>query len=194
MAIAPYQYGSRSDKHIVRLDSTVNNLRMLWYKDVKWESFNIHGESKRSKGVYQICDGGYLRWQTLMCPYAGECETGWRGYYNTNLESIRKDIEYTFGILKKMWRILDYGLNLYCMNDCEKKFTVCCILHNTLLKLGEQFGMSTVAGRGAPYGNDGLWLEGRCSWHVIWLVRLALLQLKQPITERLLCGSIGEMC
>ena len=29
-----------------------------------------------------------------------------------------------------------------------------------LLKLGEQFGMSAVAGQGAPYGNNGLWLKG----------------------------------
>jgi hypothetical protein len=75
----------------------------LWYKDVEWEYFTITGESKRSKGVYLICDGGYLRWKTLMCPYAADSVTGRRGYYNTNLESIRKDVECTFGILKKSW-------------------------------------------------------------------------------------------
>lgn len=31
------------------------------------------------------------------------------GYFSTNLEGVRKDIE-TFGILKKHWRILDFGI------------------------------------------------------------------------------------
>jgi len=81
-------------------------------------------------------------------------------FYNTNLESIRKDVECTFGILKKRWRVLDYGLNYYCMKDCEKVFTVCCVLQNMLLSLGENFGFGVVAGRGRPYPGDGLWLEG----------------------------------
>jgi hypothetical protein len=76
------------------------------------------------------------------------------------LESICKDAECTFGILKKRWRVLEYGLNYYCMKDCEKVFTVCCVLHNMLLSLGENFGFNVVAGCGSPYPGDGLWLEG----------------------------------
>lgn len=100
--------------------------------------------------MYLICDGGYLRWETLVCPYAGDHDSGWCGYYNTNL----------VGELKKRWRILDYGLNLYSMKDCEKVFTVCCVLHNMLLGLGERYGISVVAGRGRPLPGDRLWLEG----------------------------------
>ena len=37
-------------------------------------------------------------------------EAGRRGYFNGNLESVRKDVECTYGILKKRWRCLDYGL------------------------------------------------------------------------------------
>jgi hypothetical protein len=98
-----------------------------------------------------------------MCPYAGSVEAGRRGYFNTNLESIRKDVECTFGILKKRWRILDYGLQYRNMHKCEKLFWVCCILHNMLLELPEDDGFSCViirAGRGGPLGNDGLWIEG----------------------------------
>ena len=56
--------------------------------------------------------------------------------------------------------MLEYGLNFYCMKDCEKVFTVCCVLHNILLSLGENFGFDVVAGCGRPYPGDGLWLEG----------------------------------
>jgi len=93
-----------------------------------------------------------------VCSYAGSAETGRRGFYNTNLESIRRDVECTFGILQR-WRVLDCVLNYYCMKDCEKVFTVSCILHNMLLGLGENFWFNVVAGRGRPYPGDGLWLE-----------------------------------
>ena len=92
--------------------------------------------------------------------YAGTVEMGRRGYYNTNLEAIRKDVECTFDILKKRWRILDYGLKKYCMKDCEKVYTVCCVLHNVLLGLDENFGISCVAQRGCPSTGDSQWLEG----------------------------------
>jgi hypothetical protein len=160
MGIAPIQYGTRNDKHIVCLDPTVRMIRFDWYKEVQWTSFDIHGRERISRGVYFICDGGYLRWPTLICPYAGDSVHGRRGYFNTNLELIRKDVECTFGILKKRWRILDYGFNYYSMKDCEKIFTVCCVLHNMLLELGETFGFQVIAGRGQPFEGDGLWLEG----------------------------------
>jgi hypothetical protein len=96
-----------------------------------------------------------------VCPFAGTEETGCRGHYNIYLESIRKDVECTFGILKKRWRILDYGLQYYDMKFCEKVFTVCCCaLHNILLDVGDDMGFSRVnvrVCRGAPSGSDGLW-------------------------------------
>ena len=164
LGIAPIQFGSRSDKHIVRLDPTVTSIKMDWYKDVEWECYNINGEVKRCRGMYLICDGGYLRWETLICPYAGTNDgTGRRGYFNTNLESVRKDVECTYGILKKRWRILDYGIHYYDMKKCEKVFTVCSVLHNMLLDLPEDEGFRRVTqpvGRGASIGRYGLWLEG----------------------------------
>jgi hypothetical protein len=43
--------------------------------------------------MYLICDGGYLRWVTLICPYAGtHDEAGRCGYFNGNLESVRKTL------------------------------------------------------------------------------------------------------
>ena len=48
LGIAPIQFAPRSDKHIVWLDPTVSALMTSWYKDVKWEYYNIGGELKRS--------------------------------------------------------------------------------------------------------------------------------------------------
>ena len=70
-----------------------------WYKDVKWECYNTNGEVVRCWGMYLICDGGYLRWVTLICPYAGTHDgAGRRGYFNGNLESVRKDVAGVDGV------------------------------------------------------------------------------------------------
>ena len=98
--MAPVQFGSRNDQHIVRMDPYVKQLRKEWYKDVDWSYFDVAGNERWSTGVYLICDGGYLRWKSL-------------GYFSANLESVRKDVECTFGILQKRWRILEYGFQ-YC--------------------------------------------------------------------------------
>ncbi len=75
-----------------------------------------------------------------------------------NLESVRKDVECTFGILKKRWKILNDGLNNQDIQTCESIFNACCCLNNFML---DQMERSCVrVGRGAPMGNDGIWLDG----------------------------------
>jgi len=50
------------------------------------------------------------------------------------LESLRKDVECTFGILKGRFRILKTAVRLHRAIDIDKVFLTCCILHNMLLK------------------------------------------------------------
>lgn len=109
LGIAPVQFGTRNDQHIVRLDPSVTKLRKEWYKEVEWHLFDADGNVVTQKGVYLICDGGYLRWKTLICPFPSERHGTRKGYFSDNLESVRKDVECTFGILKARWRILEYG-------------------------------------------------------------------------------------
>ena len=162
LGVAPVQFGARNDQHIVRLDPTVKKLRKEWYNEVEWSYFDIEGNVLWSKGVYLICDGGYLRWRTLICPYQFSREGTKKGYYSANLESVRKDVECTFGILKKRWRILEYGIIHYRSSDrCEKVFVVCCILHNIMLAHSPNEANGEVrVGRGAPLPGDAIFLEG----------------------------------
>ncbi len=78
------------------------------------------------KGVYLICDNGYLWWPQLICPYMAEelCHTE-AGFFSSNIESVRKDVECTFGILKKRWRILNNGLQYCNISDCNNIFLTC---------------------------------------------------------------------
>jgi hypothetical protein len=64
------------------------------------------------KGVWLMVDNGYLRKATTVPPLShalDEREIRWSKW----LESIRKDVECTFGILKGRWRILKAGIRVH---------------------------------------------------------------------------------
>ena len=71
---------------------------------------------------------------------------------------MRKDVECTFGILKKHLKVLNNGI-LFCdINVCNNFFMTCCCLHNVLLNLMDRHNIRV--GRGGPLENDGIWLSG----------------------------------
>ncbi|KAL9182044.1 hypothetical protein ACHAXT_012387 [Thalassiosira profunda] len=160
MGVSSVQFGTRNDKHIVRLDETVDKICNGWYNTVEWEYYDVQGRVHTDVGVYLICDGGYLRWPTLICPYKGEPVTSTKGHFSSHLESIRKDVECVFGILKKRWKILEYGIRFRDIEVVEKVFVVCCMLHNMMLTEMETRDSQHRVGRGAPNAGDAIWLEG----------------------------------
>ncbi|KAL3797257.1 hypothetical protein HJC23_004549 [Cyclotella cryptica] len=104
-----------------------------WYHDLDWKFFDKYGNECVEHSVYFICDGGYLRWPELVCPYKHEPVASKKGFFSSKIESVRKDVECVFGILKKRWKILDYGIRFSNMQVVEKVFVVCCMLHNFML-------------------------------------------------------------
>ncbi|CAN0311429.1 unnamed protein product [Pylaiella littoralis] len=52
--------------------------------------------------------------------------------FSKMLESVRKDVECFFGILKGRFRILKLRLAYHCREDIDNIFFTCCILHNML--------------------------------------------------------------
>jgi hypothetical protein len=104
--------------------------------------------------VNLICDNGYLHWLSSICPYEGHIHANLEGYFSLNLKSVHKDVECTFEILKKRWKILKNGLLDWDICICEKFFVMCCCLHNFLLDL--RVWNNVQAGHGCPIGNDGL--------------------------------------
>lgn len=160
LGVSSVQFGTRNDKHIVKLDKNVANIRDKWYKTVKWDFYDSNGQIHTAVGVYLICDGGYLRWPILICPYKSAHKASLEGYFSTNLESIRKDVEYVFGILKKRWRCLESGLCFRDIRVIEKVFVVCCMLHNMMLSEMETRESTYRVGRGTPNTGDAIWLRG----------------------------------
>ena len=159
MGVSRGHFGTRNDKHIVKTDKNVKALREDWYRDVIWSYIDKYGDACIDSGVYYICDNGYCRWPVTICPYKHQSLSTPEGEWSDNLESVRKDVECTFGILKKRWRILDHGLKFRSLRTCEKIFISCCILHNMMLNEAETNPPRANRGNG-PYASDGLWIEG----------------------------------
>ena len=96
-------------------------------------------------------------WPILVCPYTGASKESDEGYFSTNLESVRKDVECLFGILKIRWKCLESGLRFQDIRVVEKVFVVCYMLHNIMLSEMDRETSYRVA-QGAPIGRDAIWL------------------------------------
>ncbi len=82
------------------------------------------------------------------------------GYFSSNLESVRKDVECTFGMLKKRSKILNNGLVYRNIKICENLFVTAVCLHNMLVDDMVVNYKDARVGRGAPLMNDGMYLNG----------------------------------
>ena len=63
-----------------------------------------------------------------------------------------------FGILKKRWKILKYGIRFDDIEVVEMIFVVCCILHNMMLSEMDTNDNFVTVGRGRPIAGDAIWL------------------------------------
>ena len=128
-----------NDKTLVLFDpllSAVNDGDM--YDDFEFTLFehDLDGNivEVKYKGVWFIVDNGYLEWSCTVPPVK-DARTYVTIRFSEWLESMRKDVECTFGILKQRFSILRHGVRLESMKLCDKVWLTCCALHNRLLML-----------------------------------------------------------
>jgi hypothetical protein len=161
------QFGTRNDKHIVKLDRGVASISED-YSHVVWNCFDEQGNIKKEKGAFLICDNGYLQWPTLICPFRrSEGNTPLESCFSTNIESVRKDVECCFGILKSRWKSLDSGFHHRSIQVCQHIFVACCVLHNMMLDEMIREEPPPRIGRGCCMPNDGIWLEGPTESYIV---------------------------
>ena len=154
-------FGSRNDKHIVKNDPGVRAVSDDWYSSELWNYFDEDGNVCAERGVYLICDNGYLQWPTLICPFMrSETNGPFQTCYSGNLESVRKDVECVFGILKGRFTSLDNGLKHRDIHVCERIFVACCVLHNMMLDEMVREEPPARVGRGCHMPTDSVWLDG----------------------------------
>ena len=105
MGVYGPQFGSRNDKEIEKSDPAVLEVTAGWLSKTFWRYNSAGGRIWSSKGMYLICNNGYLHWPTSIFPYTHVDVASTEGYFSSNLESIQQDVECTFGILNMRWRI-----------------------------------------------------------------------------------------
>ena len=125
--------GCWNDKTLVRFDSFMDELRKGAFGNMMtFELMKASCSHTNMNGAYVIVDNGYLNWSTTVPPlhnsmYRSEIR------FSQWLESLRKDVECTFGILKGRWRILKTGIRLHNTAAADNVWLTCCALHNLLL-------------------------------------------------------------
>ena len=105
--------GARNDKTVVKFDgfvTSINNGDL--YKNETFELTNAEGDINVHKGLYLIVDGGYHKWRCLQCPmkHTSKIKEAQRSKL---VESVGKDVECVFGILKGRYRCLKLPI-FYC--------------------------------------------------------------------------------
>lgn len=127
-------FGSTNDKTIVRNDSTPQLiLSKELYKDRIYPLYNKDGSIYLAKGVFLITDGGYLDTVGFIDPIGGFAFDFTESLWTTWIESIRKDIECLFGMLKMRFQFLKKPNQYHNFKTIEAAFHTACILHNIIL-------------------------------------------------------------
>ena len=93
---------------------------------------------------------GYRNVFKSIYPYMAPTVASVEGYFSSNLESVRKDVKCTFGMLKKRWKILNNGLLYHNIKICENIFVTAICLHNMLVDDMVVNYKDAWVGRGCP--------------------------------------------
>ena len=102
------------------------------YENVEFELYKEDGSLVKCRGGYLICDGGMPKDACFIDPQHHHSSRP-AVLFSEWLESIRKDVECTFGILKQRWRFLRNKIQYHEMDVITAAMRCCCILHNMLL-------------------------------------------------------------
>lgn len=134
MSVSQIHMGCDNDRTIARYDAAMTRIRALndVLKTSKFLYYKSDGTVAEAFGYYYIVDGGYSMWVELMAPFKHEPEGTVGELWSDTLESIRKDIECVFGILKQRFLILKHPMRFPEKATINKIFLACCVLHNQL--------------------------------------------------------------
>jgi len=129
--------GTWNDKTLIMYDDLIRGVKEgQHYSTNEFKLLELDKDKKEIEVTYQgawfIVDNGYLDWSCTVPPMKNPV-TYQEIRFSEWLESMRKDIECTFGSLKRRFAILKYGIRLGKIEQCDKVWRTCCALHNLLL-------------------------------------------------------------
>ncbi len=96
------QFGTRNDKDIVKHDTHVKKIRTdRLFTDTCWQFYAADGRVCHDRGVYVICDNGYLPWPNLICPFTQARQGLLRGISPATLKVYAKMLSVHSGLSKR---------------------------------------------------------------------------------------------
>ena len=128
-------FGTVNDKCSVKYSKIVKALKNNeFYQEYSYKIRTGDGLNDfiELSSYYLISDGGYLDWPCIICGFPPDADplkfkfTDW-------IESVRKDVECFFGILKRRFRWLKCPTNIQEKCDIDNAFVTCCIINNMIL-------------------------------------------------------------
>ena len=128
-----------NDKSLVMFDVVARKAKDGKFNDVtKFELYRRLEDGRIVKqlfrGCWMVVDNGYHNWSTTVPPIKNAVtvkQIRWSQW----IESMRKDVECTFGILKGRWRIIKAGIRVHGEYAADSVWITCCSLHNFLLEV-----------------------------------------------------------
>ena len=118
------------DEFIIKLkeESILNDVKF----NVKALDDNSNEITRKIKGWWVIVDNGYLFWSQTIPPYTNPVYMKEKRFSHW-LESMHKDVECTFSIVKGRFRVFKAPIRLHGINVVDKIWLTCCALQNWLL-------------------------------------------------------------
>ena len=126
-----------NDKTLIRYDdfaTALNDGTIMSDNIFELQQFSSDNavETVKYRGAWLLVDNGYLGWSCTIPPFKMTLNQ-WELKWSKWLESMRKDVECCFGILKGRWRVLKAGVRSHGTESCDKIWLTCCAFHNMLL-------------------------------------------------------------
>ncbi|KAL0434974.1 UNVERIFIED_CONTAM: hypothetical protein Sradi_0205300 [Sesamum radiatum] len=124
-------------------------------------------------GKYYLVDVGFTNYQCFLAPYQGTRYhlaeyRGQGGQYRTPQDMfnhahsrLRNVIERFFGVLKKRFSILQWGMPSYLMRHQVKIVIVCCTLHNFIHRFSQDDNLFNEPNDETPGDLDAFYHRGR---------------------------------
>jgi hypothetical protein len=125
-------YGTTADPTVAAADPYVSSILEGQYRDVEYSLYDLEGDFTTVRGGYLIADNGYPNSWMYAKPQKHRFDP--KGvYWSEFLESIRKDVERTFGILKKRFVFLKNANQYHDGALIGQAMWTACGLHNMIL-------------------------------------------------------------
>ena len=101
-------------------------------QQIEYQLYDTSGELYTCQGGYIIVDGGYIDSPVFIDPDKFRLNKE-AVLWSEWLESVRKDVENFFGILKQRFRFFRNGISYHDKDEIEQAFKTCCCLNNMIL-------------------------------------------------------------